>query len=60
MADNLIGQGIELMLFGMGTVVVFLTLLVFITSAMSALLTTPRSSAPSSPRSRRSVSPTTT
>ncbi len=39
MADNLIGQGIELMLFGMGTVVVFLTLLVFVTSAMSALVT---------------------
>ena len=38
MADNLIGQGVELMLFGMGTVVVFLTLLVFITSGMSALV----------------------
>jgi oxaloacetate decarboxylase gamma subunit len=36
--DNLIGQGLELMLFGMGTVVVFLTLLVFITSAMSKLV----------------------
>ena len=38
MDDNLIGQGLELMLFGMGTVVIFLTLLVFITTAMSALV----------------------
>ena len=38
MDDNLIGQGLELMVFGMGTVVVFLTLLVFITGAMSALV----------------------
>ena len=38
MGDNLIGQGLELMLFGMGTVVVFLTLLVFVTGAMSALV----------------------
>ena len=38
MPEDLISQGIELMVFGMGTVVVFLTLLVFATSAMSALL----------------------
>ena len=38
MDGNLIEQGVELMLFGMGTVVVFLTLLVLITSAMSALV----------------------
>ncbi len=38
MAEDLIGQGLELMLFGMGTVVVFLTLLVFATGAMSALI----------------------
>jgi oxaloacetate decarboxylase gamma subunit len=35
---NLIGKGVELMLFGMGTVVVFLSLLVVVTSAMSALV----------------------
>jgi oxaloacetate decarboxylase gamma subunit len=35
---TLIDQGLELMLFGMGTVVVFLTLLVLATSAMSALI----------------------
>lgn len=31
-------KGVELMLFGMGTVVVFLSLLVVVTSAMSALV----------------------
>jgi oxaloacetate decarboxylase gamma subunit len=35
---TLIDQGLELMLFGMGTVVVFLSLLVLVTSAMSALI----------------------
>jgi oxaloacetate decarboxylase gamma subunit len=38
MTESIISQGLELMLFGMGTVVVFLTLLVIATSAMSALL----------------------
>ena len=38
MDNNLIGEGIELMLYGMGTVVVFLTLLVFVTAGMSALV----------------------
>ena len=38
MQTDLIGQGLELMLFGMGTVVVFLMLLVLATSTMSALV----------------------
>jgi oxaloacetate decarboxylase gamma subunit len=38
MTEDIISQGLELMLFGMGTVVVFLTLLVICTSGMSALL----------------------
>ena len=38
MTESIISQGLELMLFGMGTVVVFLTLLVIVTSVMSALL----------------------
>ena len=38
MTGNIISQGLELMLFGMGTVLVFLTLLVIVTSVMSALL----------------------
>ncbi len=36
--DNLIDQGIELAVFGMGTVFVFLALLVFATKAMSSLI----------------------
>ena len=36
---SLTSQGLELMLFGMGTVVVFLTLLVFATTGMSAAVT---------------------
>ena len=39
MTEDIISQGLELMLFGMGTVVVFLTLLVMCTSVMSALVT---------------------
>ncbi|PID55068.1 MAG: oxaloacetate decarboxylase [Gammaproteobacteria bacterium] len=35
MESNIINQGLELMLYGMGTVVVFLTLLVLATSFMS-------------------------
>lgn len=38
METNLIEQGLQLMLAGMGTVFVFLTLLVFTTSSMSALV----------------------
>ena len=38
MAGNLIGDGVELMLFGMGTVIVFLSLLVVVTGTMSALV----------------------
>ena len=35
MQDDLFAQGLELMLYGMGTVVLFLALLVVITTAMS-------------------------
>lgn len=38
MQDNLIDQGISLMLFGMGTVFVFLTVLVFATTFMSKVV----------------------
>lgn len=38
MQDTLIDQGLNLMLFGMGTVFVFLTILVFATTLMSALV----------------------
>ncbi len=38
MQDTIITQGLELMLYGMGTVVVFLSLLVVATGAMSSLI----------------------
>ncbi|RLQ22674.1 oxaloacetate decarboxylase [Seongchinamella sediminis] len=38
MQQDIVAQGVELMLFGMGTVVVFLALLVVATSVMSAVV----------------------
>ena len=38
MDNSIVAQGVELMLYGMGTVVVFLGLLVVITSAMSSIV----------------------
>ena len=39
MQSDIIAQGLELMLYGMGTVVMFLALLVLSTTGMSALIT---------------------
>lgn len=39
MEANLIEQGVDLMLYGMGTVFAFLTILVFATSIMSSIVT---------------------
>ena len=39
MDSEIVYQGLELMLFGMGTVVLFLALLVVVTSGMSAFIT---------------------
>jgi oxaloacetate decarboxylase gamma subunit len=39
MSSSLIEQGLNLMLFGMGTVFVFLTILIFATGAMSKIIT---------------------
>jgi oxaloacetate decarboxylase gamma subunit len=38
MQENIMAQGFELMIYGMGTVVVFLALLVVATTAMSAFV----------------------
>lgn len=38
MEKDIVAQGVELMLYGMGTVVVFLALLVLVTLAMSTLI----------------------
>ncbi len=38
MQGDIVSQGVELMLFGMGTVVVFLSLLVVMTTLMSAVI----------------------
>lgn len=39
MENDIVAQGLELMLYGMGTVVVFLGLLIVVTGAMSTLIT---------------------
>lgn len=39
MESSIIDRGLDLMLFGMGTVFVFLTVLIFATTAMSAVIT---------------------
>lgn len=39
MQETIMQQGVSLMMFGMGTVFVFLTLLVFITGLMSSVMT---------------------
>ena len=52
MQGSIVAQGVELMLFGMGTVVLFLALLVIATTAMSALVTryfTPAEASPTEP-----------
>lgn len=66
MQDTLIDQGLNLMLFGMGTVFVFLTILVFATTLMSKVVNrlAPEAEADSSattanimPTNTQSVSP---
>ncbi len=57
MEKDLISQGLELTLFGMGTVVVFLTLLVFVTSGMSALVAKYFPAPPTPPAARAAADP---
>ncbi len=49
MPENLLTQGLELMLYGMGTVIVFLTVLVIATNAMSGLIARYFPEAPAAP-----------
>ena len=53
--DNLIASGVELMLLGMGTVFVFLSLLVFATTVMSRVIMRLQPSTPN--QSNSAVSP---
>jgi len=57
MSSSLIDQGLNLMLFGMGTVFVFLTILIFATSGMSKLITRyfPEKVVEASPKKQRSA-----
>ncbi len=57
MQDPLIQQGVELMLFGMGTVFVFLALLVVATTAMSGVIRRFSKTAPATPATDTSPAP---
>lgn len=66
MQSSLLDQGFDLMIFGMGTVFVFLTLLVFCTFFMSAFISRflsepdlPAPSAPASNVTNQTVAPET-
>ena len=56
MSETLIEQGFNLMLFGMGTVFVFLTILIFATTGMSKLINRfyPEKAVVASPRKKKS------
>lgn len=53
--DNLLSEGLELMVFGMGFVIVFLTVLVFATTAMSKVVGKYFPEAPAQPAARKAV-----
>jgi len=57
MSSTLIDQGFELMLFGMGTVFVFLTILIFATTGMSKIITRyfPEKIVVAAPRKKKSA-----
>lgn len=57
MQDSLLQQGIELMIFGMGTVFVFLAVLVVVTTLMSFIVQRffPETQAPAAPVTQASV-----
>jgi len=57
MTSSLIDQGLNLMLFGMGTVFVFLTILIFATSGMSKFISRyfPEKIVEAAPKKKRSA-----
>ena len=57
MKSTLIEQGLNLMLFGMGTVFVFLTILIFATGAMSKIITRyfPEKAVVANPRKKKAA-----
>ena len=53
--ENLLSEGLELMVFGMGFVAVFLTLLVFATTGMSAVASKYLPEAPAQPKAKKAA-----
>ena len=53
--ENLVSDGLELMVFGMGFVAVFLTVLVFATTGMSALVGKYFPEAPAQPKAKKAA-----
>ncbi|MAY41733.1 MULTISPECIES: OadG family transporter subunit [unclassified Neptuniibacter] len=55
--DNLLSDGLELMVFGMGFVAVFLTVLVFATTGMSAVVGKYFPEEPAQPKAKKKAAP---
>ncbi len=53
--DNLLSEGLNLMVFGMGFVIVFLTLLVFSTAGMSKVVGKYFPEAPAQPKAKKAA-----
>jgi oxaloacetate decarboxylase gamma subunit len=53
--ENILSEGLELMVFGMGFVIVFLTLLVFATTGMSKVVSKYFPEAPAVPKAKKAA-----